>query len=128
MYRLSIMLAVSLFFACSERDITVDGPTDEDQAPAAGGMWAACDEDTECTEVPYCAYPADESGFCTRACADPGNVSTCGAPDSGTAELVCVDLRETSVCALDCDDGRACPAHMRCQQVALSHGARWVCF
>ena len=90
------------------------------------GMWAACEMQRECGDVPICVFPADEAGFCTDACEVADD---CPPAYAEGGSVVCVDVGDTQpVCALDCGGGRGCPAGMRCEEIGLPAGARKLCF
>ena len=128
---LSLSLLTSL--ACADRDLisTLD-PVAEDERPfAPGELYAACDHGDACLDE-WCLSPADEPGFCTQLC-DPSDedISTyCDddLPGMSTAMITCVPVGDRAACALDCDDGRSCPAGMRCEQVGIGGEPRALCF
>jgi hypothetical protein len=97
-----------------------DGGTAGDTGGGAGaqpadGVYSACATAAECVGATYC-IPAN-AGFCTRDCVAPGD---CPPSPNGAAPTVCIPVTmpvATSVCALDCSGGQACPAPMTCTAV-----------
>lgn len=116
--------------ACSDRTLTTDPAgetTMEPERPEAGEMFAECRAHDDCRPLPYCVFPEDEAGFCTRPCTN-GLPDTCESPGSGSAALDCLDVGSGQpVCALDCAKG-SCPFEMVCQDVATPDGERRICF
>jgi hypothetical protein len=119
--------------------IAIEGDDDDDPAERpsmAGDMYSACSSVSDCRPLEFCIFPrghdgAREEGYCSAACAAPGNPSTCDPAPGGSAEVSCLDIgiadgRE--VCALDCGSGRSCPGGMRCEGLATPGGDRYVCF
>lgn len=84
-------------------------------AQPADGVYSACATAADCVGATYC-IPAND-GFCTNNCMAPGD---CAPSPGGAAPTVCIPVTmpvATSVCALDCSGGQACPAPMTCTAV-----------
>jgi len=79
--------------------------------PPDGGGYDACPG--LCGGGGQCFQDGEEYGVCTRGCF---MACDCWPSPGGEAPVVCRDdlLETTSVCALDCSGGQACPAGMIC--------------
>ena len=100
------------------------------QPTALGAMYSACVDVRECVPLSFCVFPPGEGGYCSNACAAPGDPSECAPAPGDGAEVSCLDIREPQgreVCALDCSDG-ACPEGMRCEGIDTAGGERRICF
>jgi hypothetical protein len=118
--------------ACADRDLidVLDPATLEDRPFTPGELYSACEHGDACLDA-WCLSPADEPGFCTQLCDPAGDVSTyCDDSEvpAGTADVVCLAVGDHAACALDCGDGRSCPAGMRCEQVDALGQPRSICF
>ena len=123
----ALSLAFLALAACADRSVGLEG--DEDEAtetgdPAPGEPLSACLDEDDCF-VEWCVHPAGEAGFCTFACE---GAQDCPAGTGGSATATCLLVAADEVCALDCAQGRSCPAGMRCEQIETDGQARDICF
>lgn len=136
---LAVVIAVAVT-GCTDRDLAgtsesaaatddVDDPGD--QPEGEGVMFASCIELSECAPLEFCVFPSGEAGFCSDACAGTDDNSPCDVLPDGESEATCLDIGVPDgrrVCAIDCEDGRACPRGMRCEAVDLGSEERRICF
>jgi len=92
------------------------------------GWWSDCVETSTCTDDLLCfANGAGDDGVCTQYCTVPGDPTTCGASPGGSATPTCLNVADTSICALDCSGGKTCPGGMLCLAAADDDGPIDVC-
>jgi hypothetical protein len=131
MLRLTLLSAVLLALACTDRDIVEQGEQDDpgEQPQEPGAMYAACSSAEDCP-TRLCVFPKDEVGYCSTVCEAPNDPGGCGlAP--GDQSTICLDIGLPSgnhACALDCE-ASPCPNGMRCEQIATPDAdERSICF
>lgn len=135
--RLTLTLALAGWAACTTREpvpeddasgeTTDDDPGDQPTAP--GAMFSSCTDSSQCDPQEFCVFPADETGYCTSACAAPLDTSACD-PAPGDQPLACFDIGLADgrvVCAIDCASDE-CPRGMRCEAVTTASGDALICF
>lgn len=148
--RFALVLGLVALHACAGRDISgLDGGGDEtgetgedpeqrpedydpgDRPGEPGSMYSVCADSSVCTPLEFCVFPAGEAGFCSDACAGMEDASVCDVAPDGEARAFCFDIGLPDgrrVCAIDCENGRACPRGMRCEEVESAGAAKHVCF
>jgi hypothetical protein len=104
----------------TDEDEPADDSSGGTTVPTGDPMWWHCSEDADCESgvcviVQVAGEAAD--GFCSGACNDAW--SDCDAPDSGTAQPICV-AASVSICGLDCTPPATCPNGMGCIMIAES--------
>jgi hypothetical protein len=101
-------------------DTESNGPSEQ----PATGMYSACLDVSMCVGQNACFTITEGmdvvDGFCTTVpCSDPTN---CNPSPGGTATPVCAEMlvggSPTTGCALDCSQGKTCPAGMQCYTLA----------
>jgi hypothetical protein len=93
-----------------------DGESDGNAAPQpVDGWWSPCLSAKHCDPGLACLGTDDMSdGVCTAQCVPYGDPESCAPSPGGSAETTCLTVGGGSVCALDCSNGRSCPAGMKC--------------
>lgn len=107
---------------CADRSVGSGDTGGETQGPEPGELYGGCVDADECFDE-WCVHPAGEPGFCTYPCSE-----SCMADLGGTATTTCLPVEDQDVCALDCSDGKSCPAGMRCEQIDADGQPRSICF
>lgn len=109
---------------------TTDGESDESTSTGAlaesstgeplppqpeTSWWSHCIAGSGCTDDLICMLNGDgDDGVCTSLCNPAGDGMSCGASPGGTATPGCLNVGNSSICALDCSGGKTCPSGMLC--------------
>lgn len=136
---LGLAVALSHVGGCGERALT-DGEdaTDDvmddidvgERPTNPGSVYSACTDTSACSPLEFCVFPAGEAGFCTSACGQDEDTSSCAEPPGDTRSPICMDIGlpdARTVCAVSCD-GVSCPDGMRCEEVEAAGSAVFACF
>lgn len=90
--------------------------------------WSHCTGTPECTDDLVCMLNgAGDDGVCTSFCNPAGDGTSCGASPGVTAQPSCLNVDTNSICALDCSDGKTCPAGMLCLSDVDDDGPIEIC-
>lgn len=90
--------------------------------------WSHCIASAECTDDLVCLLNgAGDDGVCTNFCSPAGDATSCGASPGGTAAPTCLNAGASSICALDCADGKTCPSGMLCLSDTDDDGPIEIC-
>lgn len=90
--------------------------------------WSHCIASAECTDDLVCLLNgAGDDGVCTNFCSPAGDATSCGASPGGTAAPTCLNAGTSSICALDCADGKTCPSGMLCLSDTDDDGPIEIC-
>ncbi|MCR9159849.1 MAG: hypothetical protein ACE37F_05830 [Nannocystaceae bacterium] len=90
--------------------------------------WSHCTSTSECTDDLVCMLNgAGDDGVCTSLCTPAGDATSCGASPGVSAAPSCLNVDTNSICALDCSDGKDCPAGMLCLSDVDDDGPIEIC-